>query len=215
MIKLYEYFRSSASYRVRIALKLKGLDYEHASIHLRRGGGEQFSPEYRALNPQEMVPTLVDGGDVLLQSLAIIEYLDEKYPEPALLPVGLLEKARVRALAQVVACEMHPLNNLRVLEYLRNELKHDESEVTRWIHTWFEKGFGTLERLLADSHHTGSFCHGDSPTLADVCLVPQVASAQRFEFDLSPYPTVQRIAEACNALPAFEQAKPGKQPDAA
>jgi maleylpyruvate isomerase len=214
MIKLYEFFRSSASYRVRIALNLKGLEYEHVGIHLRRGGGEQFSPEYRALNPQEMVPTLVDGGDVLLQSLAIIEYLDEKYPEPALLPVELLEKARVRALAQVIACEMHPLNNLRVLQYLRNELKQEEAEVMRWIHTWFEKGFGTLERLLADSRHTGSFCHGDSPTLADVCLVPQVGSAQRFEFDLSPYPTVQRIAATCNSLPAFEQAKPGKQPDA-
>jgi maleylpyruvate isomerase len=215
MLTLYEYFRSSSSFRTRIALNLKGLEYRHVPVHLRRNGGEQFSEDYRRLNPQQLVPTLVDdAGNAIAQSLAIIEYLEETHPQPALLPHGPLGRARVRSLAQFIACEMHPLNNLRVLLYLRRELGQDDDGIQRWIHTWLEQGFEGLEGMLSRSADTGHCCHGDHPTLADVCLVPQVANAQRFDFDVSRYATVWRIHDHCMSLEAFEQAKPANQPDA-
>lgn len=215
MLTLYEYFRSSSSFRTRIALNLKGLEYRHVSVHLRRNGGEQFSDEYRRLNPQQLVPTLVDdAGNALSQSLAIIEYLEETHPQPALLPTSPHARARVRSMAQLVACEMHPLNNLRVLLYLRRELGQDEDGLQRWIHTWLAQGFDGFEGMLSRSADTGRFCHGDSPTLADICLVPQVFNAQRFDFDVSRYPTLWRIHNHCMGLEAFEKAQPANQPDA-
>ena len=212
-MKLYDYFRSSAAYRVRIALNIKGLAYQQTPINLRKG--DQNSEDYQRVNPQQLVPSLVlDDGVLLTQSLAICEYLDEIYPEPPLLPANPLERARVRALAQIVACEMHPLNNLRVLKYLVGPLGvSDEAKVT-WYQHWIAGGFSGLEGMLAKSPDTGRFCHGDTPTLADVCLVPQVANARRFDCDLSPYPTVVRIDETCHTLPAFEKAHPSRQPDA-
>lgn len=214
MLELHEFFRSGASFRVRIALNLKGLEYRHVSVHLRRNGGEHRAEAYTRLNPQQLVPTLVDDGHPIIQSLAIMEYLDDIRPEPALLPKEPLERARVRALAQVVACDMHPLNNLRVLQYLQKELGQDEAGVNRWVHTWQAAGFESLEGLLAGDGRTGRFCHGDSPTLADVCLVPQVFHAERFGFDVSRYPTVWAIHQRCLELEAFQQAQPDKQPDA-
>lgn len=211
-MKLYGYFRSSAAYRVRIALALKGIDYETALIHLRRN--EQMAPDYAALNPQRLVPTLVDGPMVLNQSLAIIEYLDEIRKDPPLLPGDPAGRARVRSLALGIACDIHPLNNLRVLRYLVHDLGVGEEGRDRWYHHWIGEGFAALERSLADSPLTGRFCHGDRPTLADVCLVPQIYNAERFECDLSAYPTILRINEACLAEPAFAEAHPMKQPDA-
>jgi maleylpyruvate isomerase len=213
-MKLYSYFRSSASYRVRIALNLKGLDYEYAAVHLRRGGGEHRSADYRALNPQALVPTLVDGERVLTQSLAIIEYLEETHPQPPLLPAAPADRAHVRALAQLVACEIHPLNNLRVLGYLTGELGVSEEAKNRWYRHWVALGLQALEAQLARDPRTGRFCFGDAPGLADCCLVPQLANARRFECDLSGYPTLTRIERACLELPAFQRAAPGAQPDA-
>ena len=213
-MKLYNYFRSSASYRVRIALNLKGLGYEYIALHLRRGGGEHRKPEYTRLNPQALVPTLVDGEHTLMQSLAILEYLEETHPEPALLPRAPAERAHVRALAQLVACEIHPLNNLRVLGYLGNELGVSEEARARWYQHWVALGLQAFETQVANDPRTGRFCYGDTPGLADCCLVPQLANARRFECDLSGYPTLARIERACNELPAFQQAAPGKQPDA-
>ncbi len=210
-MKLYGYFRSSAAYRVRIALNLKGLEFEQNSIHLRRK--EHQAEGYLALNPQALVPTLIDGDAVLTQSLAIVEYLDETHPEPALLPADAVGRARVRALAQIVASDIHPLNNLRVLNYLTEDLGLSEVDKTRWYRHWIAKGFSSLEAMLANNPDTGMFCHGEKPGLADICLVPQVYNAQRFDCDLSPYPTVTSINDACLSLPAFGNAAPESQPD--
>lgn len=211
-MKLHGYFRSSAAFRVRIALNLKGLAYENVFVHLRKG--DQRSPAYLGLNPQALVPTLEDGPHALTQSLAIVEFLDETHPAPPLLPRSPHERARVRALAQIVACDIHPIDNLRVLQYLSKELKADEAAVGRWFNHWIATGFGGLEATLAQDKATGRFCHGDTPGLADICLVPQVFNSKRYNLDLAPYPTITRIFEACMALPAFDLAQPSKQPDA-
>ena len=213
-MKFYGYFRSSASYRLRIALALKGIAHEQASIHLTRGGGEQFAAEFRRLNPQELVPVIEDNGHVLTQSLAILEYLEETHPAPAILPKTPVERARVRALALVMACEMHPLNNLRVLTYLTKQLGVGEDAKLAWYRHWIALGFTALEGLLAGHPNTGRFCHGDTPTMADICLVPQVFNAKRFDCPLDAYPTVMRIHDACQTLPAFAAAAPANQPDA-
>jgi maleylpyruvate isomerase len=213
-VKLFSYFRSSASFRVRIALQLKGLPYDYVPIHLVKGGGEQFSPEYRAINPAGLVPALEDEGPVITQSLAIIEYLEEKFPQPALLPTDAVGRARVRALALSVACEIHPLNNLRVLGYLTKTLGASEDEKNAWYRHWVELGLGALEAQLAGNPATGIYCHGDTPTMADVLLVPQIFNAQRFNCSLDHVPTVMRIHTACMKLPAFASSAPGEQPDA-
>ena len=213
-MKLYTFFRSSASYRVRIALNLKGLAYEHVPIHLRRGGGEQFSPDYKAKNPQALVPTLEDGGRLLTQSLAIVEYLEERYPAPPLLPKDPVDRATVRAMALAIACEIHPIQNLRVLSYLRSELKQPEAEANRWAQHWIGLGFSALEQMVLAAPKRGKFCFSDAPTLADLCLVPQMANAKRFGCDLSAYPTLVRIDAHCATLPAFSKAAPENQPDA-
>jgi maleylacetoacetate isomerase len=213
-MKLYTYWRSTAAYRVRIALNLKGLQAEQVPVHLVRGGGEQHRDDYRGLNPQGLVPVLVDEGEVITQSLAIVEYLDETHPEPALLPADPAGRARVRGLAQAIACEMHPLNNLRVLQYLTGELGVSEARKTAWYHHWLSEGFRALELRLSRDAATGRFCHGDSPGLADLCLAPQLYNARRFEFPLEDFPTVLRIDEACGQLDAFRAAAPEAQPDA-
>jgi len=213
-VKLYSYFRSSASYRVRIALNLKGLSYEQASVHLTRGGGEQFAPAFRKLNPQSLVPVLHDGALALTQSLAIIEYLEEKHPNPALLPAAPAERARVRSLALAVACEIHPLNNLRVLNFLTGPMGLGNDARNTWYHHWIAEGLGALEARLAAERETGKFCHGDTPGLADCCLVPQLANARRFKCDVAPYPTLLAIEKNCLALEAFQRAAPERQPDA-
>jgi maleylacetoacetate isomerase len=210
-MKLYSYFRSSAAFRVRIALNLKKLDYETAAIHLRRN--EQTKPDYCGVNPQGLVPTLEDGGRTLIQSLAIIEYLDEIHPEPPLLPNDPADRARVRALADIVACDIHPINNLRVLRYLTHQLGHDEAVIGHWYNHWIGAGFAAIEPLLARDPRTGAFCHGDAPSLADVALIPQVVNAERYRLDLAPYPTLTRIYENCMRLDAFIAAHPSRQPD--
>jgi len=211
-VKLYSYFVSSASYRARIALNLKGIEYEYVSIDANKG--EHLAAEYLAVNPQGLLPALVDGDNTLTQSLAIIEYLEETRPDPPLLPADPVERARVRALALVPACEMHPVNNRRVRNYIAEDLGHGRDGMISWVGRWNARGFETLEAMLSGNPHTGVFCHGDRPTLADVYLVPQVDVARRFETDVSPYPTVLRIAEACLELPEFQAAKPENQPDA-
>ncbi|THF59414.1 maleylacetoacetate isomerase [Pseudothauera rhizosphaerae] len=213
-MKLYTYFRSSAAYRVRIALNLKGLPYDSVPVHLARGGGEQRRPEYLAINPAGLVPALEDGGAVLTQSLAIIEYLEETHPQPALLPGDALTRARIRALAQAIACDIHPINNLRVLQYLTRELGASEEQKNTWYRHWVERGLATVEAMLAQAPRDGRFCVGDTPTLADVCLVPQVFNARRFECRTDHIPTVMRIAGACETLEAFRLAAPTRQPDA-
>lgn len=214
MYELYTYFRSSAAYRVRIALNLKGLACEYHPIHLLREGGEQKSADYRRLNPQGLVPTLVDDGEPFTQSLAILEYLEETHPEPTLLPSDAEGCARVRALALAIACDIHPLNNLRVLAYLRDNLGIDEPARTRWYRHWIAEGFEAVEALLTGSPAIGRFCHGDRPTLADICLVPQVFNARRFDMDLGGFPTIRRIDAACLEIAAFRDAAPSAQPDA-
>jgi len=209
---LYGYFRSSAAYRVRIALNLKGLSCDHRFIHLQKN--DQLSPEYAGVNPQKLVPSLVVGDHVLTQSLAILEYLEETHPTPALLPRIPEERARVRALALAVACDIHPINNLRVLRYLTKDLGITEERKDQWYRHWVEAGFQALEVMLAGNPATGRFCHGDSPTLADICLIPQVANARRFKCDLSAFPTIERIAAECSKVEAFASAAPDKQPDA-
>ncbi|UEM22454.1 maleylacetoacetate isomerase [Skermanella mucosa] len=211
-MKLFGYFRSSAAYRVRIALNLKGLEVDHRFVHLRKG--EQSAPEYGALNPQGMVPMLIDGPHVLTQSLAIIEYLEETNPEPSLLPKHPIERARVRAIAQAIACDIHPLNNLRVLRYLVGPMKASDEAKNEWYGHWVVEGLTALERTLTPAAGTGTFCHGDQPTLADVCLVPQVYNAERADIDLSPYPRIMKIVSACRELRAFQDADPAKQADA-
>lgn len=213
-MKLYTYFRSSAAYRVRIALNLKGLAHESVPVHLTRGGGEQFNAAYRELNPQALVPVLEDGGRHLTQSLAIIEYLEETHPRPPLLPETPAARARVRALALAIACEIHPLNNTRVLSYLTGPLGLSGETRNTWYHHWIALGLQALETRLARERETGKFCHGDEPGLADCCLVPQMANARRFKCDVAPYPTLLRIEKNCQALDAFQRAAPDRQPDA-
>jgi len=209
---LHDYFRSSAAYRVRIALNLKGLAAERRFVHLRKG--EQREAQYLELNPQGFVPTLVlDGGRRLTQSLAIIEYLEEKHPRPALLPPGAEDRAWVRSIALAIACDIHPLNNLRVLKYLGKALAIEEPRRDEWYRHWVREGFVALESQLAGRAH-GALCFGDSPTLADVCLVPQVANARRLNVDLAPFPRIAAIDAACRALPPFHDAAPENQPDA-
>lgn len=213
-MKLYSYFRSSAAYRVRIALNLKGIDYETVPVHLIKDGGQQRSDSYKALNPTGLVPTLVDGDVAIGQSMAILEYLEETHPEPALLPADAAGRARVRAIAQTIACDIHPLNNLRVLQHLKHEMGVDEDAKNAWYRHWIDVGLTGIEGMLAGNPKTGRFCHGDQVTLADVLLVPQVYNARRFECDLSAMPTILRIVEACEALDAFARAEPSQQPDA-
>ena len=213
-MKLYSYFRSSAAYRVRIALNLKGLGYEYAGVHLLRDGGQQLKPEYRTLNPDGIVPTLVDGDDVLTQSLAIIEYLEETHPEPPLLPRNPSDRAFVRSVALAVACEIHPVDNLRVLKYLKHQLKVPDEAKDAWYRHWIETGFASLEKRLAGDRRVGALTFGDTPTIADLCIVPQVFNARRFNIDLSPYPTIERIADNANQIDAFQRAAPAQQPDA-
>ena len=214
MLTLYSYFRSSAAYRVRIALGLKGLAFDTVPVHLLRGGGEQLQNAYRAVNPAALVPALQDDGATLTQSLAILEYLEEVHPQPPLLPPDALGRARVRALALTVACDIHPLNNLRVLNYLTGTLHASDAARNDWALHWMALGLCALEQHLAHEPGTGLCCHGDTPTLADCCLVPQLFNARRFGMDMAPYPTLQRIAQHCAALPAFVAAHPKQQPDA-
>lgn len=214
-IVLYTYWRSSAAYRVRIGLELKGLAWEARPVHLVRDGGEQHRDAYRALNPQQQVPTLLHEGHVLTQSLAILEYLDERFPQVPLLPADAAGRARVRALAQLVACDIHPINNLRVMQYLERSLQLPADARTQWTLHWIAEGFAAMEALLANSRDAGAFCHGDRPGLADICLLPQLYNAHRFGLDLAPYPTLRRIEAACQALDAFDRARPEHQLDAA
>jgi maleylpyruvate isomerase len=213
-MKLYSYFRSSAAYRVRIALNLKGIDYETVPVHLLKDGGQQNAEGYRRMNPTGLVPTLLDGDLAIGQSMAIIEYLEETHPEPPLLPADPAGRARVRSIAQSIACDIHPLNNLRVLKYLKNELGVDEDAKNAWYRHWISVGLGSVEAMLAGHPATGRYCHGDQVTLADVLLVPQVFNARRFDCDLSAMPTVTRIADECARLDAFIRAEPARQPDA-
>jgi maleylpyruvate isomerase len=209
-MKLYTFFRSSAAYRVRIALSLKSVDYETITLNLPKGDHRQ--PGFVAMNPHRTIPVIDDDGVVLMQSLAIIEYLDSRYPTPRLIPADAVERARVQAFAQVIACEIHPLNNLRVLRYLRSEVGLDEEHVNKWVRHWIGESFRSLEALLGES--AGRYCFGDELTLADVFLVPQMYNALRFGCDLLPFPTVVRVAETLRALPAFARAAPELQPDA-
>jgi len=212
-VKLYTFFRWSSPFRVRIALNLKALTYEAAFVHLARG--EQRRPAYAAVNPQSLLPALVlDDGHVLTQSLAIIEYLDETFPRPPLLPADPLERARVRALSLLVACEIHPLNNARTLSHLRKAMNQTEEQVNAWYRHWVADGLAKVEASLTHFSGTGRFCHGDAPTMADCCLVPQVFNAKRFECDTASFPTVMRIFDECMKLEAFDRAQPAKQPDA-
>jgi maleylacetoacetate isomerase len=219
-MKLYSYFRSSAAFRVRIALNLKGLSYDTVPVHLLKNGGEQLTDDYRKLNPDGLVPAFIDEASgmndakALTQSLAIMEYLDEAYPTPALLPVTPADRAFVRSIALSIACDIHPLNNLRVLRYLTHQLKVSEDDKNAWYRHWVVHGLRSLETTLANDPRVGKFCYGDTPTLADCCLVPQVFNAQRFNCDLSDMPTIVRINDACLALDAFEKASPAQQPDA-
>jgi len=208
----YEYFRSSAAFRLRIALNLKGLNPERRYIHL--ANGEQRTPEYRAINPQGFVPYLVeDDGFALSQSLAIIEYLDETHPEPPLLPRGARERGFVRSVAQMIACDIHPLNNTRVLGYLSDTLKTSDDTKNRWYCHWINEGFVALEKVLERREVQSSFCHGETPTLADICLVPQVANANRFKCALDAFPKIVGIYQHAMSLSAFNDAQPSRQPD--
>lgn len=212
MLTLYNYFRSGTSHRLRIALNIKGLDYEYVAVNLR--SEEHLQPAFKALNPQGLLPALVNDDQVMIQSPAILEWLEEKHPAPALLPADLQGRARVRSLAAVVGCDIHPINNRRILEYLRRVLGCDEAAVMAWCATWIQSGFDSLETLLAADPHRGVYCFGNAPTLADVYLVPQVESARRFQVDLAPYPRILAVEQACLLLPAFASAGPSLQPDA-
>ncbi len=209
---LYTYFRSSAAFRTRIALNLKGLKPEQAFVHLRKN--EQNAEAYLRLNPQGLVPALVHDGFVIAQSLAIIEYLDETFPQPPLLPKDAKGRAHVREIAYAIACDIHPVNNLRIRNYVASELKHSEAEVQAWQVHWMATGFAAMEKMLAGSPETGRFVHGDTPTLADICLIPQMANARGAQMDLRPYPTLKRIEKAAYELEAFNAALPANQPDA-
>lgn len=210
-MKLYTYFRSSAAYRVRIALNLKGLQYDMVPVHLTKDGGQQRKAEFQKVNPQMRVPALeLSSGDVLTQSLAIIEYLDDIEPEPPFLPADALDRAHVRALAQVVACDIHPLNNLIALQYLKRTLKHEQPEIDAWYHHWVIDGFKALEQMLKP----GPYAYGAHVTLADICLVPQVYNARRLKVPLDAFPNIVAVEQACLKLPAFDKARPENQPDA-
>jgi maleylacetoacetate isomerase len=208
MIKLYDYYRSTASYRVRIALNLKNVAYETIEINLVNNGGEQHSPQYQLINPQELVPTLHIKDEDLTQSIAILEYLDETIPQVSLLPPNPLDKAKVRALALMIACDIHPLNNLRVLKQLRKQFKSNESQITDWYHHWLMLGFDAIEKQLATIPRTKNLCFGSEITMADVCLIPQVYNAKRFHFPLDNYPLINAINNHCNGLNPFINAAP-------
>jgi len=210
-VKLYSYFRSSAAYRARIALNLKGLAYETVSVHLVKDGGHNRRPEYRAVNPQMRVPALVaPGGEILIQSLAIIEYLDETHPEPPFLPKDPIARAKVRGLAELIACDIHPLNNTSPLRYLKNQMGQEQSAIDAWYHHWVREGFEALEALL----EPGPYACGKAVTLADICLVPQVANARRLKVPLDKFPKIVGVDAECLKLPAFDKARPENQPDA-
>lgn len=210
-MKLYSYFRSSAAYRVRIALNLKGLPYEMDFVHLTKDGGRQHSAEFNAVNPAKLVPALrLDGGDVLTQSLAIIDYLDETHPQPPLLPVDPVQRAKVRAVALTIACDIHPIDNLRVLQYLKRTLKHEQSDIDAWYHHWIIQGFNAIEAAIAP----GPYCFGAQVTLADICLVPQVFNARRLNVPLDAFSKIVAVESACLKLAAFDKARPENQPDA-
>jgi maleylacetoacetate isomerase len=211
-LTLYNYFRSSASYRVRIALALKGLSYDYVPVHLLKN--EQLAPQFADMSPAKLVPVLKDDDHLIVQSLAIIEYLEESYPEPPLLPGNALARARIRGLALDIACEIHPINNLRVLRYLVHEMKLSEEDKNRWYGHWVETGLDTVERQLVASRETGRYCHGDTPTLADVVLVPQIFNAQRMNCRLDHVPTVMRIFDECMGHEAFSSTHPSRCPDA-
>lgn len=210
-MKLYGYWRSLAAFRVRIALNLKGIDYEGESMDLIKG--DQFSDAYRKINPQMVVPALVDGDTVLTQSMAILEYLDEVHPEPALLPADPVGRARVRSICQITVADTHPLVVPRIRKYITQDLGHSEDELTAWIHHWITAGLAAMEETVADNPATGTYCHGDSLTMADLCLVPQFGAARLFGVDTTAYPTLQRIFEACMKVPAVFDARPQAQPD--
>jgi maleylacetoacetate isomerase len=210
-MKLYTYFRSSAAFRVRIALNLKGIAYEPQIVWLP--DGQQKSDAYRQINPQNLVPTLIDDGERLSQSMAIIEYIDETHPEPALLPKEPLDKARVRSLSQLIACDIHPINNLRILKYLKSDLKQDQAAIDTWYRHWCVEGLGAYERQL-EEWSSGEFSYGHSVTLADICLVPQVFNAKRFEVDMVQFPKTKAVFDRVMQIPAFDIAQPSKQPDA-
>ncbi len=214
VIKLYSYWRSSACYRVRIALNLKGLPFQTAAVHLVRNGGEQHSEAFKVLNPQEMIPVLMHGGRMLRQSMAIIDYLDEIWSTNLLVPSIARDRQRVRAIAEMIACDIHPLGNLRVLQYLEDRLGADQAQRDEWSRHWIRSGFHAVEKVLEGNPSTGTYCEGDVPTLADCCLIPQAYNAVRFGIDLAEFPLIQRINQTCLALPAFDNARPEKQPDA-
>ncbi|HFE39269.1 MAG TPA: maleylacetoacetate isomerase [Gammaproteobacteria bacterium] len=211
-LSLYTYFRSSAAYRVRIALSYKGLPYESKMIHLLKNGGEENSAAYESINPQKMIPSLVDDGHIITQSLAIIEYIDEKYPEPGLLPVDLTHKAQVRSLALAIACDIHPLNNLRVIRYLYKALRADEAKRNQWMLHWMNEGFSAIEKKLA-SLNSKNYCYGRRVSLADLCLIPQVYNALRFDCDMRDFPRINQIYEHCMKQAEFIAASPEQQPD--
>lgn len=211
-MKMYGFFRSGTSHRTRIVLNLKQIDYELLPISLMKNEHKQAS--FKAINPQGFVPVLAINDQLLIQSPAIIEWLEESHPEHPLLPSDVLGRAKVRALAAVVGCDIHPINNKRILDYLRQVLKLDDQQVEQWCQHWIDEGFSALETLLAADENRGDFCYGQQPTLADAYLIPQVDSSKRFHVDLSKYPNIQRIYDACMALPAFQAAAPMKQPDA-
>ncbi len=213
-LRLYSYWRSSAAYRVRIALELKGLDYDYLPVHLVQDGGVQYSAAYREINPQARVPSLATPGGVLTQSMAIMEWLDETYPEPALLPADAYARAQVRGMAQLLVADIQPLQNLSVTGYLRETVHADEAAIKAWLQHWISRGLGAFEELLARQPHAGDFCLGATPTLADVCLVPQCYSSRRFGLDPAAWPRIARIEQACVALGAFQRAAPEQQPDA-
>jgi maleylacetoacetate isomerase len=211
---LYGYFRSSAAFRARIALNLKGIVPELRFIHLIRDGGAQHTPEYKAINPQELIPALVHDGHLITQSMAIIEYLDEIVPQPPLLPKTPYERARVREISYVVGCDIHPVNNLRVGLYSKETLGASDDDIARWHRHWIRLGFDALEKMLSGSPLTGAYCHGDTPTMADILLIPQCANARRVKLELDPWPTIARIEAQALAHPAFVAALPQNQPDA-
>ncbi len=208
-MKLYDYFRSTASYRVRITLNLKAVPFDCVPVHLVRDGGEQHKPAYHALNPQELVPTLIDDDQAITQSLAIMEYLEERYPSPALLPQDTLARAHVRSLALLVACDIHPLNNLRVLQQIKGQFGAEEDAVTEWYHHWLKTGFDAFEERLQNMpRENPKFCDGKQVSFADICLIPQLFNAERFKFSLEPYPLIQAVNEHCLTLEAFKKAYP-------